>query len=161
MYTTSHEETTINEKGEEVTSTVTEYFLHSHEPSYEDIINENIPEDLTPLVPAIAGSKLPAIESYSESTGIYTYKGIDGYLYDSYEYRLYKFRKEFDDYFESDLTMVYYIISEFLLMTDSRAKNMMLCTFTARCTDRNGASKTKWFPIFYDMDTGLAVNNMG
>jgi hypothetical protein len=69
--------------------------------------------------------------------------------------------KEHDEYFESNLTMVYYLITEFLLMTDSRAKNMMLCTFTARCTDNDGNSKTKWFPIFYDMDTGLCVNNMG
>ena len=160
MYTKSHEETGTNDKGEEVVTTVTEYFVHSHEPSYDDVLNQNIPEDLTPLVPAMPGSKLPAILS-QDSSGKFTWQGIDGYLYDSYEYRLYKFQKEFDDYFESDLTMVYYLLTEFLLMTDSRAKNMMLCTFTARCTDTAGNSKTKWFPIFYDMDTGLCVNNMG
>lgn len=162
MYTTSHTEMGKNDKGEDVETVVTEYHLHSHEPSYDDIINEHIPDDLTPLFPAGPGSKKPAIESYSESTGKYTFKGVDNkYYYDSYEYRQYKFQKEFDDYFESNLTMVYYILTEFLLMTDSRAKNMMLCTFTAHCTDRDGNSKTKWFPIFYDMDTGLCVNNMG
>ena len=168
MYTTTHEETTTNDKGETVVSTVTDYHLHSHEPTYDVIAaahkNENtegIPEDLVPLIPNESNPRLPAIQSYSSTTDTYTFQNIDGYYYDSYEYRLYKFRKEFDDYFESNLTMVYYLISEFLLMTDSRAKNMMLCTFTAQCKDSDGNSKTKWFPIFYDMDTGLAVNNMG
>lgn len=171
IYTTSYEveEPKLNDKGEQeydeegnpiyVTKTMTDYHLHSNEPSLEDIEAGNIPDDLTPLIPG--EGKRPAITAYSETTGKVTYANIDGYYYDSYEYRLYKFRKEFDNYFERNLTLVYYIISEFLLMTDSRAKNMMLCTFTAQCTDANGESKTKWFPIFYDMDTGLAVNNMG
>ena len=138
-----------------------DYTLYSHEPSYDDIVAENIPEDLEPLIPNPENPRMPAIKSYSSTTGKYEYESIDGYYYNSYEYRLHKFQKEFDDYFESDLTMFYYILTEFLLMTDSRAKNMMLCTFTARCKDSEGNSKTKWFPIFYDMDTALAVNNMG
>ena len=165
MYTVSHTEMVPDKDNKEDPNAmkeqiVTEYFLHSKEPSADDIDAGNIPDDLSPLIPDAENPRLPAVASTS-SSGKKQYENIDGYCYDSYDYRLHKFRKEFDDYFESDLTLVYYIITEFLLMTDSRAKNMMLCTFTARCTDNAGKSKTKWFPIFYDMDTGLALNNMG
>lgn len=142
-------------------TTSTEYFLHSSEPSYEDIQSGKVPEDLKPVVPDPTDPTKPAIKSYSTFTGITTYESIYGYVYDCYEYRLAKFKNEFDQYFESDLTMIYYILTEFLLMTDSRAKNMMLCTFTANCQDEDGNEIGKWFPILYDMDTGLAVNNMG
>ena len=165
MYTKSHTEMVPDKDNKEDPNAmkeqiVTEYFVHSHEPTTDDIDAGNIPDDLAPLMPDAENPRLPIVIATS-SSGKKEYGNIDGYYYDSYEYRLHKFRKEFDNYFESDLTMVYYILSEFLLMTDSRAKNMMLCTFTARCTDKAGNSKTKWFPIFYDMDTGLALNNMG
>ena len=150
--------TSTNDKGEEVTSL--EYYLRSNEPSYEDIIAGNIPDDLTPLFPSADNPRLPEIQS-TNSQGIHTFKTQYNHCYDSYQYRLAKFKAEFDQYFESDLTLFYYLVTEMFLMTDSRAKNMMLCTFTGHCTDAEGKSVTKWFPIFYDMDTGLCVNNIG
>ena len=38
-----------------------------------------------------------------------------------------------------------------LLMMDSRAKNMMIATWDQK----------KWYPIFYDMDSMLGINNTG
>lgn len=70
---------------------------------------------------------------------------------DTVEYRLSKFRSEFTDYFELSAMSFYYVFTEVFLMIDSRAKNMFLTTFDG----------THWFPIPYDMDTALGINNEG
>ena len=149
----------IDDEGQPATRTVLKYY--SKEPTYDMIQNGTVPKDLVPLFPSAEDPKKPTIQSTSSSTGKVTYKSQYECIYDSYDYRLNKFIEEFNIYFEVDLTLFYYLITELLLMTDSRAKNMMLCTFTAGCKDKKGNSVTKWFPIFYDMDTGLAVNNSG
>ena len=76
---------------------------------------------------------------------------------DTKEYRLLKFKQQFYDYFRMDYTAFYYVLTEVLCMIDSRAKNMMFCTFDADPDAGTG----HWFPIFYDMDTMLGVNNSG
>lgn len=77
-------------------------------------------------------------------------------LYEKYEidndnYRLAKFKTEFSDYFDLDFCLFYYNLTLALLMMDSRAKNMMLASWDQKI----------WYPIFYDMDTMLGVNNTG
>ena len=77
-------------------------------------------------------------------------------LYDKFEvdnaiYRLSKFKTEFTQYFDMDFSLFYYVMTLTLLMMDSRAKNMMLASW-----DQN-----IWYPIFYDMDTMLGINNTG
>ena len=62
-----------------------------------------------------------------------------------------KFAREFEEHFDLDFTTFYYVLSHVLLMIDSRAKNMMMATWDDRI----------WFPIFYDMDTMLGLNNYG
>jgi hypothetical protein len=62
-----------------------------------------------------------------------------------------KFKEEFDDYLDFDFTCFYYILTHVLLMIDSRAKNMMMATWDDKV----------WYPIFYDMDTMLGLNNYG
>lgn len=62
-----------------------------------------------------------------------------------------KFKAEYEQYLHKDFTVFYYVITHFLLMMDSRAKNMMLATW----------DNTIWYPIFYDMDTALGLNNYG
>ena len=79
------------------------------------------------------------------------------YKIDTREYRLLKFKQQFYDYFRMDYTAFYYVLTEVLCMMDSRAKNMMFCTFDADPDRGTG----HWFPIFYDMDTMLGVNNSG
>ena len=74
-----------------------------------------------------------------------------GYSIDSEEYRLAKFTNEFTDHFDKNFVLFYYVLTHVLLMIDSRAKNMMIATW----------DNQHWFPIFYDMDTMLGLNNYG
>lgn len=84
---------------------------------------------------------------------------ISGQQYDrdTKEYRLAKFKNELSQYMDIDFTIFYYIITEVLLMIDSRAKNMMMVAYDLDVDAGTG----HWFPIFYDMDTILGVNNQG
>lgn len=71
--------------------------------------------------------------------------------YDNARYRIAKFYNEFEDYFDMDFSLFYYVLTLVLLMMDSRAKNMMMASWDMKI----------WYPIFYDMDTILGLNNTG
>jgi len=90
---------------------------------------------------AATGGKLPVNRTF------------DGVLYtkDTAEYRLAKFRSEFEQHFEKDAVLFYYLFTELFLMVDSRAKNMFP-TFMAG---------SKWFSLPYDFDTAIGINNEG
>ena len=75
----------------------------------------------------------------------------DQFTSDNETYRLSKFKTEFTQYFDMNFSLFYYVMTLTLLMMDSRAKNMMLATWDQQI----------WYPIFYDMDTMLGVNNTG
>jgi hypothetical protein len=62
-----------------------------------------------------------------------------------------KFKNEFENYAIKETFIFYYIFTETFLMIDSRAKNLFLTTF-----DGN-----HWFPIPYDFDTAIGINNEG
>lgn len=62
-----------------------------------------------------------------------------------------EFKKHYQEYLDKDFTVFYYVVTHLLLMMDSRAKNMMLATWDNKI----------WYPIFYDMDTALGLNNYG
>ena len=70
---------------------------------------------------------------------------------DTPDYRLSKFKAEFDEYFIKDAMNFYYLFTEVFLLVDNRAKNMFLTTFDGE----------HWFPIPYDMDTAIGINNEG
>lgn len=70
---------------------------------------------------------------------------------DTEEYRLAKFKSEFTNYFYMQPMTFYYVFTEVFLMVDSRAKNMFLTTFDGE----------KWFPLPYDFDSGLGIDNEG
>ena len=74
---------------------------------------------------------------------------INGQTYtnDTAEYRLAKFKDEFEDYFEKDSALFYYLFTEVFLMVDSRAKNMFLTTFDGE----------HWCFLPYDMDTAIGM----
>ena len=76
---------------------------------------------------------------------------------DSMEYRLQKFYSEFDKHLDREYCAVYFVMTELLLCYDSRGKNMMMATFGPR--EANG--DYIWYPIFYDIDTQLGLNNVG
>ena len=65
--------------------------------------------------------------------------------------RLQKFKDEFDQYLIKDACVFYYLFTEVFLMVDNRAKNMFLTTFDGE----------HWFPIPYDWDTAIGINNEG
>lgn len=76
---------------------------------------------------------------------------------DTDRYRLCKFKAEFDQHLNKPYCLFYAIMTEFLLMYDSRAKNMMLASWGPEAQD----GEYIWYPIFYDMDTQLGINNSG
>lgn len=84
---------------------------------------------------------------------------LDGVTYttDSAEYRLAKFKNEFDRHMDRDFVTFYYIMTELEVLMDSRAKNMMMVSYDADNETGTGI----WYPIFYDMDTAMGVNNTG
>ena len=79
-----------------------------------------------------------------------TYEGVE-YTTDSAEYRLAKFKAEFEDYAVLDSAVFYYLFTELFLMVDSRAKNAFPTIY--------GTDKFCWLP--YDMDTAIGINNEG
>lgn len=77
-----------------------------------------------------------------------------------------RFKNEYEEHFDKDFLLAYYLITEMLLMIDSRVKNMMIATWGKKKWDSTTKSyiKTKnyiWYPIFYDMDTMLGLDNVG
>lgn len=79
------------------------------------------------------------------------------YINDTQEYRLAKFTNEFDKHFDKEYCEIYFIMTELLLCYDSRGKNLMLATWGPQVEGGNDI----WYPIFYDIDTQLGVNNSG
>ena len=72
------------------------------------------------------------------STGVSTM-----FAEDTEDYRLSRFKAEFEDYFIKDAMIFYYLFTEIFILADNRAKNLFLTTFDGE----------HWFPIPYDMDT--------
>ena len=79
-----------------------------------------------------------------------------------------RFKREYECYLDKDFLLAYYIITEALLMADSRVKNMMIATWNKeRRSFKNLSGETIetnnyiFYPIFYDMDTMLGLDNTG
>ena len=69
-----------------------------------------------------------------------TYDGVT-YNADTADYRIAKFKAEFEDRFNLHYTLIYYVYTFFALMVDQRAKNLFLTYW----------GKTgRWYPYFYD-----------
>ena len=87
-----------------------------------------------------------------------------------------KFENEFHNHLNMEYCMVYYIMTELLLQYDSRGKNMMFASWGPMSEYQTNSDKITeildadgnripgdyvWFPIYYDIDTQLGVNNSG
>ena len=79
-----------------------------------------------------------------------------------------RFKDEYQQYLDTDFLIAYYIITEALLMADSRVKNMMIATWgkehrtwTTDAGEERSTFDYVWYPIFYDMDTMLGLDNTG
>lgn len=91
--------------------------------------------------------KLPAPVKYGNTT----------HTYDTKEYRLAKFKNELTDHFNLEYLATYFVITEVLECYDSRGKNAMMASWGPQ---KKGGDYI-WYPIFYDMDTQLGINNTG
>lgn len=80
------------------------------------------------------------------------------YTTDNKDYRLSKYHAEFNQHLNFDFCALYFILTEFFILYDSREKNMMIATWGPE-SGSNG--NYIWYPIFYDMDTQLGINNSG
>lgn len=67
-----------------------------------------------------------------------------------------KFKRECAEHFNVNFMLFYYVMTELFAMVDQRAKNMMLASW-----GNEGSGDYKWYPIFYDNDTVLGINNEG
>lgn len=76
---------------------------------------------------------------------------------DSRGYRTEKFRNEFELHLDKHYCAVYFIATELLLCYDSRGKNMMMSSWGPH----KAGGEYIWYPIFYDIDTQLGLNNSG
>lgn len=102
-----------------------------------------------------------------------------------------RFKNEYQCYFNKDYLLGYYLITNLLLMIDSRTKNCMMASWGPEPDNFLGKNDFKekfyyplkenadgtwspdetedpikpgnyiWYPIFYDMDTMLGVDNQG
>ena len=95
-------------------------------------------------------------QPYLNSQNPITVNGVE-YDHDTQEKRLEKFSAECEKHLDKARTCFYYILTELEVLMDSRAKNMMVVSYDAN----NETGEGHWYPIFYDMDTQLGVNNTG
>jgi hypothetical protein len=77
--------------------------------------------------------------------------------YDTNRYRLCKFKSELTKHLNLNYCLFYFIYTEFFLLYDSRQKNMMISSWGPETP----GGEYIWYPIFYDLDTQLGVNNSG
>ena len=95
---------------------------------------------------------------------LYTIRYIDG----DEATAIKRFKDEYQRYLDKDFLLAYYLITEVLLMADSRVKNMMIATWGPEhreWVDSDGNTQSHFgyifYPIFYDMDTMLGLDNIG
>ena len=79
------------------------------------------------------------------------------YHFDTKEYRLVKFKNELTQHFNLEYLITYFVITEVLEAYDSRGKNCMMASWGPQ----TAGGDYIWYPIFYDMDTQLGINNTG
>ena len=84
------------------------------------------------------------------------------FTHDTDDYRLAKFREEFENYFNLEYTAIYYVYTFFALMVDQRAKNLFLTYWRDNAYGPNDDSNPgRWYPYFYDNDTSYGISNKG
>lgn len=85
-----------------------------------------------------------------------TYAGKT-YTHDTKEYRIAKFTNEFEKHFDPEYVATYFIMTEVMECYDSRGKNCMMASWGPQAE----GGEYIWYPIFYDIDTQLGINNTG
>lgn len=92
-----------------------------------------------------------------------TYDSIT-YTKDSKEYRQAKFKNELSNFFDVEYLASYFLMTEIFECYDSRGKNAMFASWgpqQGNIQRSTGKQHYIWYPIFYDIDTQLGINNTG
>lgn len=92
-----------------------------------------------------------------------TYDSIT-YTKDSKEYRQAKFKNELSNFFDIEYLASYLLMTEIFECYDSRGKNAMFASWgpqKGNVQKSTGKQHYIWYPIFYDIDTQLGINNTG
>lgn len=159
-----HENTYYIETSKNAYTEITEY--QATVPNYVQVYglteNDFIPEkyyveENSNFVLATKYDKSKIYYELVQKPQVYYTRQLIEYNTDSADYRLAKFRNEFSDHLDLHYSTIYFIMTEFLLQYDSRGKNMMLASWGPQ---KRGGHYI-WYPIFYDIDTQLGVNNSG
>ena len=79
------------------------------------------------------------------------------YTHDTKEYRIAKFTNEFENHFDPEYVATYFVMTEVMECYDSRGKNCMMASWGPQ----EEGGEYIWYPIFYDIDTQLGINNTG
>lgn len=98
-------------------------------------------------------------------------KGSEVYIFenDTKNYRLTLFKNELPEHFNVHYCLMYFLLMELLAMIDSGTKNMFWATWGERhekhpvldINEKERDYNVIWYPIFYDMDSILGLNNVG
>lgn len=91
------------------------------------------------------------------------YNGVT-YTKDSKEYRQAKFKNELSNYFNIEYLATYFLMTEIFECYDSRGKNAMFASWGPQKDNADKVTLKQhyiWYPIFYDIDTQLGINNTG
>lgn len=118
-----------------------------------DVTIEVTEPEYVEYVTSINYDGIDGAESVAGTGGTYVTK----FYKDSAGYRTEKFRNEFEKHFDMHYCLVYFVLTELCLCFDSRGKNMMLASFGPQ----EEGGEYIWYPIFYDIDTQLGLNNSG
>jgi hypothetical protein len=89
--------------------------------------------------------------------GIEKTYGKNTHKYDTKEYRNDKFKAELKDHFDIEYLSTYFVMTEVFECYDSRGKNCMMASWGPL----KPGGEYIWYPIFYDLDTQLGINNTG
>jgi len=79
------------------------------------------------------------------------------YNYDTKEYRNAKFTNDLSKHFNLEYLVTYFVMTEVFECYDSRGKNAMFASWGPQ---EQGGDYI-WYPMFYDIDTQLGINNTG
>lgn len=105
---------------------------------------------------------ISADEFNANKTNYYIGITVDKYIgrtykYDTKEYRADKFINELTEHFDLEYVATYFVMTEVFECYDSRGKNAMFASWGPQ----KAGGDYIWYPIFYDIDTQLGVNNTG
>ena len=139
---------------------ITYIYEYTEAEKYEDFVGYYIKTESGEYIEAY-----PSAEDFGGDIIYYTRKTTGSrFEMDSLE----RFKREFHIYLDKDFLLTYYLVTEALLMADSRVKNMMIATWGKEkrtyktLTDEiKEANNYIFYPIFYDMDTMLGLDNTG